>query len=1306
MKERNFRLSLLKVSLLIFVATPLALGQRPAARITQQIDSGQRITLRGNTHPMARPAFDRGPAPASMIADRMMLLLSRSDEQEKALRQLLEDQQTAGSPNFHKWLTPEEFGRQFGPSDSDIQTVTTWLLNNGFQVTSVSPGRNVIEFSGTAGQLRQVFHTDLHKYMVNGEEHWANADDPQIPTALAPVVQGIASLNDFRRRPQSHSVQAVKRNSLTGEVSPLLTTSGTPAYYLIGPGDFSVIYNSSPLLQAGNNGSGQTIAIAGRTNINLQDVTDFRNFFGLPNTPDNHTSVILNGPDPGIVNVDETEALLDVEWAGATAPGAQVILVTTESTLTADGIDLSALYIVENNLAPVMSLSYGSCESSMGTAGNLFFQSLWEQAAAQGITVNVAAGDNGSAGCDNPNTVTVASNGIAVNGMASTPFNVAVGGTDFNDATTQTTYFNSSNAAGSWTSAKSYIPEMPWNDSCAGGTSPTTGSCTTSTNLQLWSGSGGPSARYPKPSWQSGTGVPSDNARDLPDIALFAASGSAGSHSLYVICQADFFPGHPSCQSPGPSGGNVYFLTIGGTSAASPAFAGTVALANQKVGHRLGNLNYLLYSIAAQPNATCPSASSTSSCVFHDVTVGGNSVPCKGGTPNCSATTGTGVLVDSGKLAYLSGTGYDRATGLGTPNINNLVTQIVAATFTPTTTALTLNGGTALVTASHSQAISVGVSVSPNSATGDVSLIGNNGTLDNSGIDTAKLTSGSASWSSTLFPGGAYTVHAHYPGDGSRGASDSNAVSVNIAPENSKTFVNLVTFNLSGTLSSFTATNAEYGSPYIVRMDVGDSAATISSSNGVSSKCTNRTASCPTGTLTVTANGTPLDGGNWKLNNLGHSEDQPIQLAPGAYGVVANYPGDASYNPSSGSTNFTIGKATTTVVAGVPTPVKYGVANAVTAAIGTNSNGVAPTGTVSFTESGNALNVSNITYVGAPGNSGGPATLVASGTYNFLSLGSHNVTASYSGDSNYSASTSSATTFNVVQDDTRIGGIVYGGGLTVGTQTTLLASVLTDGAGVAPTGTVTFYDGATALSGTPVYVGHDGSPSTSAELDATLTYTFNTGGTHQITARYSGDTYYLASQSASAQAVPIAGPFNIVPDGPITVTAGQTGSTNLTLSSNNGFTGSVTLTCTPSPTAAETTCGFAQGSGATQSSVTVNLSGANVPVTFSVTTTAAHTIAANHPFSFRNISGGLMVCGLFVFGIPMVRRRSAAILTMLVLFAAFTAVSCGGGGSSTPPPPRTDPGTSRGTYAFTVTGTTGSGANAFTVQSQVTVVVN
>jgi hypothetical protein len=1102
-----------------------AVGQQsaPLPRITQRIDNTKLTTLRGNVHPLARTEFDRGRAPDSMLARRMLLLLARSDEQEKALHQFLDDQQTAGSPNYHKWLTPEEFGQQFGPSNLDVQTVTTWLLNSGFHVDNIAASGGVIEFSGTAGQLRQVFRTELHKYAVGAEMHWANAGDPQIPEALAPVVKGFVSLNDFPRKPMSHSYGQFRRDPQTGQVIPLYTLPTTNGnYYALGPGDIQVIYNSKPLIQAGNDGTGQTIAVVGETNINLQDITDFRNMFGLSNTPNNHTTVLLNGPDPGIVS-DEFEALLDVEWAGASAPGANIVLVASQGTETTYGVDLSALYIVDNNLAPVMTESYGNCEFYLGNAGNQFFHNLWEQAAAQGITVVVSAGDNGSAGCDNQNTATTASHGLAVSGMASTPFNVAAGGTDFNDSGTQATYFSSTNDPTTLTSAKSYVPEMTWNESCAGGKSPTLSSCTTSTNLQLWSGSGGPSncssqsaggaclAGTAKPSWQTGTGVPADGVRDIPDVSFFSAIGSSGSNSFYVVCKSDEFPGSPSCQ---PNYG-YYFLGAGGTSAASPIFAGAIALANQKTGSRLGNVNYLLYSIAANSGASCTTASTSTSCVYRDVTVGGISVPCAGGSPNCSATTtGTkGVLVDSSnKLAYMSGTGYDRATGLGSVNITNLVNAIVTAKsgYTSTTTSLTLNGGTTPVTAAHGASVAVAVSVTPTASTGDVSLIGNN-----KGIDGKTLTSGAANWSTTLLPGGNYTVTAHYAGDGTRASSDSSGISVSITPENSKTFAELVTFDLTSNQASYTSTTTSYGAPYVLRMDVADSAATISSTQGVTSKCSNGTASCPTGTVTLTANGSALDAGNYPLNGLGYTEDLHIQLVPGTYNIVATYPGDSSYNGSSGTMTIAVAKASTTAEAGTwqSAPYEYGSWTPLTADTTTSSNGVAPTGVMTLYDGGTQIDP-NFTYQGSNADNTGPAAYHARGYYPFGGLGTHNLTAQYLGDSNYAASAVSAPfAINITQATTTIYNYDAVPRTTIPTiPTTLSVFIDTNSLLALPTGTVTFYDNGTAISGTVVYGGHPGTlTGVRAQLTASLSYPVTTLGAHVITATYSGDTYYKSS---------------------------------------------------------------------------------------------------------------------------------------------------------------------------------------------------
>ena len=1063
----------------------------------------------------------------------MLLVLSRTPEQQAALDKLVEEQHTAGSSKYHRWLAPADIGRMFGAADSDVEAVSAWLRQQGFTVRRVSASKTSIEFSGSAGQVRRAFHTEIHKYIVNGEERWANAKDPQIPAALASIVNGPVSLNNFAERHLARRAGAFTRDA-KGQVTPAFTVSnGTSTYYAIGPADFATIYNTQPLLQAGTNGAGQTIAVIGRSNVHLQDVADFRNLFGLGA---GNTSVILDGPDPGIVSPDEDESVLDLERANGTAPGATVVLVSAQDTETTSGIDLAALYAVENNVAGVISVSYGDCEAHLGTARNQFIESLWEQAAAEGITVVVSSGDDGSAGCDDQEVEVVAQSGLAVNSLASTAYNVAVGGTDFDDLGTQSSYWNSTNNAGTWASALSYIPETAWNESCAASATagflnacpavPTTG--TPAASLQLWAGSGGASScavsssqngtsicqsGRAKPAWQSGAGVPADRVRDLPDIALFSATASS-SHSFYVVCQADALPpGYQSCQS---TFGNLYFIGAGGTSAAAPSFAGLVTLAEQKVGGRLGNLNYLLYSLASGPGASCASASSSSGCVFNDVVKGNNSVPCQAGSNNCSQSSGiaTGVMADaSGNPAYTAVAGYDLATGLGSVNAANLVNAIAnaASKFTPSSTVLTLNGATAALTVQHGNPINVGVTVNPSAATGDVSLLGSSGSFDFN-----PLSNGSANWTSTLFPGGSYTVKAHYPGDGTRGASDSNGIPITISPESSLSFVNLVTFNNGGGVQSFTGNSVVYGSPYLLRMDVTDASGSVSSSTGMTSKCASHTASCPTGTVALTANGSALDAGSFKLNSNGFAEDQLIQLQGGSYTLAAAYSGDPSYSASTGSSTVTVSRASTSLTVGTPVlaPYEYGRSFQVNGNLSTTSNGAAPTGNLNFFDNGAAAN-NNAFFTNPIGHAGGPNG-PAGASYDIEyappSVGTHTVSAQYPGNGNYASSISSTSfTFTALKGTTHLSG--YGIDPRTATPNfavTLLTNIQTLSALAHPTGTVTFTDNGVPMLGNVTYTGTDGSCCSVASLDVQMQATFSQLGTHDIVMSYSGDGNYNA----------------------------------------------------------------------------------------------------------------------------------------------------------------------------------------------------
>src|SRR5882724_369177 len=868
MKINGFRSSrgVILAAFLLALALPWcsALGQTPdaqavtttattqtprvPARITQIVDEQSRVTLRGNVHPMARAVFDRGAVADSQLASRMALLLQRSPDQEMALRQLLDQQQDKSSPNYHKWLLPDQFGKQFGPADTDIQAVTDWLTTRGFTGVKVSAGRTTIEFSGNIGQVRNAFQTEIHHYLVNGKMHMANVSDPQIPAALAPVVAGVVSLHDFRPKAQAHRLGTFRKTKATGEVKPLFTftgcgSGGAQPCYAVGPGDFAKIYN----LPTGTpDGTGVTIAIVQDSNINVADVTQFRSLFGLP-ANFSTSNIILNGPDPGIqgpdsATGDEIEADLDVQWAGAVAPGATIDLVVSQDSqsLGIFGTDLSAIYIIDNNIAPILSESFGACEASLGTSNEQFYIALWQQAAAQGITVILSSGDSGSAGCDPTSTATnldVATQGLAVSGLASTQYNVALGGTDFQNGTPPSAFWNAPGAA--TTSAKSYIPESTWNDSCAAtATTGSLGTCTAAIvnananssfndGVDLVGAGGGPSSfttLNTKPTWQIGiTGNPADGVRDVPDISLFSGNGANG--SFYIICQQDANASQggssSSCDLNSPF---EDFQGVGGTSAAAPAFAGIMArVIQQQSLQRQGNANFVLYNLYKKNLAgtICASAANpASTCIFYDTITGNNSVACQGGSTNCSNTSTAanqyGVLVDpahTSNPAWMTTAGYDLATGLGSLN----VTKLLAAWSPGTASSVTLALTPTTLAHGHSATATVTVTGSGGTPSGNVSLIASPPGKDQVGIgafsqsyQTPTLNSGgTVMFHTNLLPGGtAYPVVATYSGDGMFAPGTSTAVMVTVTPETSQTAVSLATFDNNGNVLNSNATSA------------------------------------------------------------------------------------------------------------------------------------------------------------------------------------------------------------------------------------------------------------------------------------------------------------------------------------------------------------------------------------------------------------------------------------------------------------------------------------------------------------------
>ena len=875
------------IALILFCA--LSLVQRSAAQqaaqttpaplIVQPVDESQLTVLHGNTHPLARPQFDLGTAPPTLPMQRMLLVLKRSQQKESALRKLLDDQQDKASPSYHKWLTPEQFGKQFGPTDADMQTITAWLQSHGFQV-GTTKGRTVLEFSGSASQVQEAFHTTIHKYVVNGEQHWANSGDPSIPTALTPAIAGVFSLHNFVRKPLYRlAKKRIEAKWLPGQRPQFTDGNGLHA---LAPGDFNVIYNLSNLLVSG---AGTSIGVVGRSDIIPEDIANFQDVF---ETNGQYLQIIVNGPDPGDVPGDDIEGTLDVSWSGAIAPGAVVFFVNSAVTNTTDGVVLSELYIIENNLTNVMTYSFGGCEAEFGGEASAD-SAMAEQAAAQGISFMAASGDAGGEGCDDPNTETVATGPISVTLPASTPFTTAVGGTMFDEGADASLYWDSTNQP-NLGSASGYIPEDVWNESCPAS------SCGASANIGA--GGGGASTIFPQPTYQSPatvSGVPSNGARNVPDVAFTAAAG----HDPYLLC----FQGScvPNAQ------GEISFYAIGGTSASTPSFAGIMALVDQQMdnsegptGARQGLANYVLYPLAAAQqvagtacNASgTPALNPTTGCVFNDVTVGNNAVPGEAGYGTSSAP-------------YQAGLGYDQATGLGSLDGMNLVNQWAAATFRPTTTTLAATTATMI---QHGQAVGFQITVTPTNGTGtpagDVSLIAATGPTGSPTNQTSvggfTLSGGTISASTNQLPGGGpYAVNAHYAGNGTStpsgvfAPSDSNTVTVTVTPEGSTTTLSNFTINNNGqTVSVSSGTSLPFGSFLFVRADVAGS-----SGQGV-----------PTGNVTFTDTFGSLPGQIFNpvanpvaLNSQGNTSIGAgvVNFDAGNHSISASYAGDASFNGSS-----------------------------------------------------------------------------------------------------------------------------------------------------------------------------------------------------------------------------------------------------------------------------------------------------------------------------------------------------------------------------------------------------------------------
>ena len=1241
-------------------------------RITEPIDEASVVTLHGNVHPLAQARYDLGTVPDSFPASRMMLLLQRSPEREAALQQFLQDAHTPRSPAFHKWIKPDQFGELYGLTDSEIATVSGWLQKHGLEVSRINRGKTAIEFSGTASGVRSAFHTQIHAYLVNGQEHYANNVDPQIPAALAPVIAGVTPINDFRPKSYIRNSGKATYDSKTKKFVADWTFPSNQDVLILAPGDFALQYDLGPLYTAGMTGSGITIGLIGASNVDPAVVATYRSFFGLPASPLN---VVIDGTDPG-ENGAFVESYLDVELSGAVAPGATINLYTAADTSVQSGLYLAAQRAVDDDQASVLSTSYGLCEQDLGSAGNQFWYSLWEQAAAQGQTSFVSAGDGGPAGCDDFNIGQPAQYGIAMNGFSSTPWNVSVGGTDFyyssyngTSAAQQTqlgTYWDTVATIYPTTSLLQTVPEQPWNDPF--GLNLSDGGIYNSGIPDIVAGSGGPSncasgtdasdgtysscsAGYPKPSWQTGQGVPNDGVRDLPDVSLFAAAGE--NDTAYPICAAE-----GDCVV---SDGDLTIGTVGGTSASSPAMAGILALIEQKYGPQ-GQANYILYPLAAQH----PSA-------FHDITTGSNIVPCQQSTPNCTLSTATGNTEGYYSFGYYAGPGYDLATGLGSVDANQLFNNWNALSFKSTSTNLSLSQTS--FTHGTPVTVNVGVTGSGGTPSGGVSLVTTATPQNNEGVKLLTLQSGAASASVNSLPGGQYKVSARYGGDGVFASSTSNPVSVNIAPEAS---------NLSLFGSYFLYTNGTTGVltnggsyPFGTSITVEAQAVGVNAPAG-------STDGIATGTVTFTdtASTGTVSSGPLSLGSASTAEWVPTAFSVGGHNISASYSGDASFNASSSSTplNFTVTKGIPAAQLSAPSSTIARGQSIMLQLIVGDSVAPAPTGTATFYSGNTVLGTAAVaqTTLTSPFINSAAILNVTN-----LPLGSDSITAQYSGDASYQAATSNAVQVTVSQ---QLAGILTASANASSLLPTQDLTVTANVAGASgqptPTGYISFYA-----------YGPGGSYSASCTLaSGSCSYDFGNNnwspGTVTVNVGYGGDANY----AGSSMVVPVTmlNMFTMTAASSASFAAGSsTGNTAaLTVTPANGFTGPVYFACTIAyyPPGAQhlPTCSVPASVNVT--SATAVTSAMTISSTGQTTVSRAEEIKNPRWLAVQSLT---FFAGILVIGWPLRRRvrfHGIALCLLIVLVGSMALVSCGGGGNGSGGGGHTLPGTTPGTYKFMVDG--------------------
>jgi subtilase family serine protease len=963
MRTLGFRTSLLALfvaSIALSASCLTASAQNsPAAtqanRVAEHPDLGPTVQLKATLPGWVNPSRDAGSLPDSTSLG-LTVIVARAPQVQAAFEQLLEDQQNPNSPRFHQWLTPQQIGDQFGPTQHDLDALTGWLSSQGLSVTDIAPSRVFVHAAAPASIVAKAFGTSFRLFTSNGTPHYSAASEPFVPLALSPIISSISGLTQIELYPMSHVSQAPPRASTGASATPQYTSSDGATHYIF-PADFATIFDINPLYTANIKGSGQHVAVIGESTVSSSDITDFETLANIPANPPNTIVVpaASGGSNPGTVSGDEGESDLDLQRVIGVAPAVTadfVISGTGVAPYVGDqGIVVAAEYEVNTLKDPVLTLSYGSCEANAGTSGVNFWSTLFSQAAAEGISVFVSSGDSGAAGCDTSFAAPPAAQRLSINYICSNPYTTCVGGTEFNDTASPTTYWSATNGTGN-ESARIYIPEAAWNES---------------TVTSVGASGGGVSTIVAKPSFQVGVGVPSDTFRDVPDVSFPAAD-----HDGYFGCEADLAFSGGGTGNCATNGGVVF----SGTSAAAPGWAGVAALLNEKLGGTgQGNLNPLIYRLGNLATGS----------PFHDITPTTAGVsPCVLATPSlCNNSTPSATALTGGLEGYAVTTGYDLVTGWGSVDVNNFVTAAASQASLTATTA-TLTATPTSPTTAQTVVFTSTVSATAGTPTGSVQFSSNGVALGS----PVTLVSGVATSPAQSFTTvGTYTISAVY--SGSSTFADSAAPTLTL---------NVIASGTTKSTSTLTATA---------------STAAPSTPVGFTDTVTG-TGGTPGGTVQFKLNGANF--GSPVALAGGVATLAPADLIAGSDTVSAVYSGDNTFAAStSNSVTVTVTALTSSTSISISAPTTTAAGYLVFSGTVTGTGGSTPTGTLDLYSGGSSVLQSPI-----PLTNGSLAVAISfagtpSGTYTvyWVYSGDANYASSQSTTANFTISSSFVPTYTL-----------------------------------------------------------------------------------------------------------------------------------------------------------------------------------------------------------------------------------------------------------------------------------------------------